>query len=124
MVVIGLQAAPAVSAAHVSDKQVTDKFMVKYPGGGQSGDAATYKVYKYALNHFYIETKYYNYNKKTKKYYRNGDNDWMDLKKITHNKIRVLTPSMEGTPSVYIIYSNHSVTWYYWNVLRGQLKKG
>lgn len=124
MVVIGLQAAPAVSAANVSEKQVTDKFMVKYPGGGQNGDAATYKVYKYSLNHFYIHTYYYNYNKKTKKYYRNGGSDWMDLKKITANKIRILSPPMEGKPYVDIVYTKHSVTWYYWNVLRAQLKKG
>ncbi len=124
MVVVGLQAAPAVSAAHVSDKQVTDKFMVKYPDGGQNGDATTYKVYKYALNHFYIQIYYYNYNKKTKTYYRNGGSSWMDLKKITANKIRILSPPMEGKPYVDIVKTKHSVTWYYWNDLRKQLKKG
>lgn len=119
LAIVGLQAAPTVSAAPI----VVDKFMVKHPGGGQSGDADAVKVYKYGHNHFYIHTNFYNWNAKHTKYVRNGDSMWMDLKKISKNKIRVLSPSMEGKPSVDIIFTTHSVEYYYWKTLRKELKQ-
>lgn len=118
LVFVGLQTGSASAATKI------DQFMVIHPGGGQNDDADIYKTYQFTINHIFIADKGYNWNSKRHSYYYNGYQWWIDLNKVTKTKLKITNPKIEGSRSSTYVNTKHTAAYYYWFILKPQLKKG
>ena len=119
MFFVGVQAAQPASAT-----TKIDQFFVVHPGGGQSGDADLYKIYKINNYNIMIYNFGYNYNKQTHKYVKNGANNWLKLHKHSPTQLYIVSPKMEGNVDIQVIKTRHSAEYYYWFTMKKELNKG